>query len=862
MKTLIKKEIRLLPPAWIVAMLLAVISPWILPSPYGGQSPLNPLFHFIFPLGVLFLGITSFGMEFNSGTFGISLSQPMDRRTIWKVKTTTLFIAFLGVWSAAVISFLCRLYVSGVFELSDWQNFKFYSLEILTLSALVAFSGGLWTTLLLQQMTGAFWVTLLTPLALLVGIEILLGTWIASDWILNMVLIAVLTAYSVAGFSLARWLFFHAQDTRWTDGNISFAWHAGAESRTARPARRSGHWASALVLKEFHLHQVNILIAGILLVFQLSCLAALKIYPHFRADVRFALESVCVIWFLMPLLIGSSAIAEERRLGVLETQLCLPASRTTQWFAKFSIALLLSLLFGGIVPFAVTRIGVADSSLHVPAAVFIIYPLVFSFVSTYASSLVRSTLLAIGTAMAIAALLWAASAAIVTWNFGHLFLKDYPSYQTVGILLIVLFLGLPLLLVVLAGLTFWNFKWSHEQPKLWWRNIISVLVAVLSVCVLANAIYFRAWEPLTAIQPAPGPARLDSATILKGRSPNAFFTILPDGRIWSDTVAYHDVSNQLWQTTVLVPENNGARFIGGSNWVDVAADRLQAVGIQSDGTLWSMQRKWNPSHNWRGQSDPLTLAQIGSDTDWVQVAADQNGFMLLKRDESLWRWGTHDFDFEHQQTSIPEKFKLDRAMIPFRISAETDWLDLFSSHNVAYAKRRDGSLWRWAQPWDTNSESSLVPVSEVNTNGPWSSIAFLENGTFAGIKTNGELWLYSSESGLGSARSKKSNVVKTRLGGNAKWKICGTESWNGIWAIRDDGTLWKWPPLWAISDNFESDAVQLGTRSDWLSLSDAWLCGVGLAADGSVWAWDQPSRHIWLAPSRKPVYMGNIFEGR
>jgi hypothetical protein len=33
-----------------------------------------------------------------------------------------------------------------------------------------------------------------------------------------------------------------------------------------------------------------------------------------------------------------------------------------------------------------------------------------------------------------------------------------------------------------------------------------------------------------------------------------------------------------------------------------------------------------------------------------------------------------------------------------------------------------------------------------------------------------------------------------------------------------------------------------------------------LAPDGNLYAWDQPSRHLWLAPSRLPVHIGNIFQ--
>ena len=876
MNWLIKKEIRLLLPAWIAAMLLAIVAPWILPVQYALGHSLGSLVLLLFPLGVLILAITPFGQEFNSGAISTLLAQPLDRQRIWRTKTTILALALLIVCFAAYASFLCRFnaIAEGASHLSFngalgspafWAEFRLDTLEGLAISALVAFSGGLWTTLLFRQMTAAFWFTLLIPGAIAMIITAGLQVFVLSENSLNWIVIIVLVAYSIAGFFFARHLFLHAQDTQWTGGNISFAWRTEAGPRPARPAGQSRNWASALLSKEFHVHQVNICIAGVLLLFQLSCLAALKIYPHFSHDTAFALKSVWVIWFFMPILIGSSVIAEERRLGVMETQLCLPASRRAQWFAKLSVALVLSLLFGSLLPFATIKLGGADYGDNPPAALFLIYPFAMSLVSIYASSLVRSTLLAIGTAMATTAILWAAGIAIVTWNFGNLFLNefDYGSKTTTGLSTIILFLGLPVLLVVLGRLTFWNFKWLHEGSELWRRNIISVFVTVLSVGIFTNAIYFRAWEFATSIEPTQGAARLEHSTNLKFGSFNSVFAVLPDGRIWSDMVAYHDVSNLWWQTTVLVPKNNESRFLGGSNWVDVAVDNLQLLGIHSDGTLWSIQRKWDPSRSWWRQSGPVNLAQIGSDTDWAQVNGGQNSFMLLKDDGSLWRWGTNGFDWKHEGVSIPKKLELDRAMMPSRVGTEADWMGLFSSGATAYARKRDGSLWRWEQSWGANSESGLVAVSEVNTNGPWSRIAISQNDAFAEVKTNGEFWLFVTQYGLAASET-KSKVVKIRLGENAKWRSCGNELWNGIWAIRDDGTLWKWPPVWTILNNSlnnsPSNPIQLGTRSDWLALSDAWQFGLSLAADGSVWAWGQPSRHIWLAPPRKPIYMGNIFD--
>ena len=42
------------------------------------------------------------------------------------------------------------------------------------------------------------------------------------------------------------------------------------------------------------------------------------------------------LWLLIPWLMGCVAIAEERKLGTMESQLCLPVNRRLQFAVKFT----------------------------------------------------------------------------------------------------------------------------------------------------------------------------------------------------------------------------------------------------------------------------------------------------------------------------------------------------------------------------------------------------------------------------------------------------------------------------------------------------------------------------------------------
>jgi ABC-type transport system involved in multi-copper enzyme maturation permease subunit len=869
MNPLVKKEIRLLLPAWIAAMVLVVFSPWISvlvacliytsPDEWIAQGGL----HFWLPLaafGFLFLGLTSFGQEFSSGTFSTLLSQPMERGRLWQIKITTLALAFVSVWVVALLSgyTFCVLdhwtAGGGAFWTLFRRDFlvaaKSEAFEFLTLSILVTFTGGLWTTLLLRQTTGAFWFTLLAPCAICLGIGTVLTDWFANinDSGINKVIIAALLLYSIAGFALARRLFFRAQDAQWTGGEISFPWLGKIFERdTALVSARPGLWLPALARKEIHLQQANILIAAIVLALNLFSLLLHKIHPHFEnPDVQIIFEVHWMLWLLMPLLIGSVAIAEERKLGILETQLCLPVSRRTQLFVKFSVALILSLFLGGGMPLLLEGTKALDPFY----AIFIVAGAIF-IPSFYSSSVVRTTLQAIGLAIffGLAIIVFEAVSAFNILRIGR-----YSSSAQLGLELLKLYLGPPILLLTLGWLTLWNFEWLHENRKRWRRNLLTLAAAFASIFILINGIYFRGWELFMPAE-SRGPARLEKSTpVAFAQNYNTLYATLPNGRLWADTLAFQNISNRWWESTVVVPNRCRAQFLAGSNWVQVAADNFQALGIQSDGTLWSLQRHWNPSRRRLFQTGSINVTRLGPDTDWLQVASGSMGFLALKKDGSLWVWGNHQFSRGYRQNTVPQKFKADLGALPVRVGNEANYTGLLSSSPSPYAIKTDG---RW---WTRQEESNHVVtmILETNLNNQWSNWTFSGDSWFVGVKTNGELWYYFTENSW-----PKNNPIQRhiQLGRDAKWKTA-TFAGDAILAMRDDGTLWSWSPRWDLGNNQNSvNAVQLGNHSDWIALTGDWTVGLALAPDGNLYAWDQPSHHIWLAPSRRPLCVGNIFEG-
>lgn len=850
MNPLIKKEIRLLLPMWIAAMLLAIAPVWIFGSldlhffgSLGGNYYTN--FTWIpgscFAFGVILLGSASFGQEFSLGTFDVLLSQPVERRRLWFVKILVLTFVFILVLLALLVSWQIHFnlydiayyqrqplaHVAPIMSWSNWGSSALY--------ATACFSGGLWTTLLLRRMSEAFWVNVLVPPAIIVIVGAVLGEFIASSKIINLATMTVLALYSVAGFAWARWLFLRAQDLQWTGGIIALS----SRKRTAeQTASRPRHWLTALVWKELQLHQANLLIAGVVLLLHLASVVIRKVHPHFAdPNVQGLLELIWMLWLLIPLLIGSAAVAEEHRVGVIESQLCLPVSRRFQFILKFSVALILSLVLGGLMPFAIER------AINLDQWIFVIAAVIF-FISFYASTVARTTIQAIGLTIVVAAAIYfcAVVTAVSVFKFGG----AWP-YARVGLGLLTLYLGVPIFLLTLAGLMYWNFKWLHPDGKLRWRNGITLFGSFAAIFVLTYAVYFRVWEFLTPVEPPHGPIRLKALTppkLLAGE--DAISVLLADGRLWTEQTRLNRFGR-------ILPLLNTRQFIGGSNWVRAATDPFRIAGIQSDGSLWSVQ-----TYSVRPEY-PLT--RIGSDTNWVQVSGGY-GFLLLKKDGTLWAWGADD------NSLSPENLERYLTMPPMRVGNETNWMEVFGR----WARKSDGSVWVLGF---TRRGTDFVPqlgqVPGGSGEKPFISQA-LNGWLTAEVNTNNELWFIATPpvENYESIKPDKFQIAK-----NAKWKAVAFASDNSMIALRSDGTLWQWPAFFWVRKSPRFDLslypsrpdlikpIQLGNYSDWIALRSIWpSLSIALAADGSLWVWKDPSKYEWLAPSRKPVYLGNIFSAQ
>ncbi|HTJ00514.1 MAG TPA: hypothetical protein VL527_16660 [Dongiaceae bacterium] len=868
MNALLKKEIRLLGPSFAAGLVATLGILFLGPDP-GSSTALIAIGVFLAVVAVvIFLALSSFGAEMSAGTFALLLAQPVSRERIWRIKTGLLAGALvLGgcFWCALLyLRFVLMPHPKGFADFWDIAPATWIFLPVI-------YSGALWTVLLFRQVMVAFWVTLLLPAVLLQ--LLLLGLGEDATNLFPRVAVGLMLVYSIAGFIFARRLFLHAEDIAWTGGNITLPEVRGLNRWLSRgKSQRTRRPVTALFWKELLLHQAQLLVAGGLAVIHLVFIVVRNVgHVDPSGTTAFLLTNYWAIWIIMPVLVGAAALAEERKFGTQAGQLCLPVSPRAQFWLKLGTTLLVGVLLGLVPPLVLEGLAsVAAPWLHLPVLLnpfgrilhpdpgallaWLLLVLALGFVSFYASTLTRNSLQALGPAiLGIMLLGFIGRASYQPWLVG------LGDWWRGGLLILI---ATPLLILTLLRLAGQNFRVLQFSGADWRRNLISLIATLALAVVATTAIFHRFWEKLTPL-PAHGLARwsLQEPPVLRSRG-DVYEVTFPDGRAWVGS--YISTSGSHWDYLLgnyRFTASPNDHFVAGGDWQQlVRLQDAQLAGIKSDGSLWvaaeprgyvqnSHPRPGNPP--WMVKRSE-TMIRVGAASDWQQIAPNFLSALLIKKDGTLWRWGTNNWDFKHHKWPGMQTF------IPERVGTESDWAELSFAGWQLVLRQTNGQVWstgtqqtrrsRELAPglavgdlgnFGTNQWRSLTTVCSIGNwnNSEWTSCR-------VGVREDGTLHAFIQH------RSDTANVAGTvdttdvPLSRDAQWVQAASCNFQTV-TLKRDGSLWLW--------DFPLDYQALGTRvanvvqttkpvrmdphSDWVAIADAGYGIISLAADGSLWYW-------------------------
>ena len=886
MNPFLKKEIRLLLPTFVFAVAVALASIFFHDQAGGWFNSIGYFLGGIFfPAVVIMLALNTFGVEVGTQTFFMMLAQPVTRLRIWQTKVTLLALAITAV---GLVWYVSVVVPAGYYQLGIVPENQADILVSAFLFGLVAFSGSLWTVLLLRQVAAAFWFTLIVPGALLTIVAACCSG--SSDEFILAMITSVLGIYSLAGFFFARWLFFRAQDLQWTGGNIVLPeWRGLGRVRAAAGNIRMWRPNTALWRKEIQLHQSQLVIAFVLFVLHLAVLAVRGLCDLSKSrDLEVLLKGFWVFWLVMPLLVGCAAVAEERKLGIHEGQLCLPVKRRTQFVIKLLVALGLSVFLGGLMPILL-EIGQILPSVHFSTSygdwleLLILpgIPALICTISFYVSTMARNTLQTLAPAALGVILVWP----LIFITAGAII----PPYDFLWHGPLGAFIILPILAVTLLLLTYSNFQRVLTGWNLVGRNLPTIVSSIAIGVVLTSTIYHRVWEKLTPFEPAHGSPRLSLSQPVSLKSdPTGLSAFLPDGRIWTAPVFVQPPASFFGNFKVSSPD---ARNLPGTNWLAFEHNYWLAAGIRSDGTLWVSKNPVLPDAkpNSRGKmsTDMLNdLVQVGVETNWRSVLPISYSVFLVKDDGTLWRLGGN-------REYKPEQWPALQTLTIRQLGSESNWAGVANCGLDLCLYKTDGTAWIVGN-WSTNQQAFIEIESNlvVHAVPPFDhhqmqSTATISHGlTFGvGIRNDGTFRIWAHERSSRRHRNEYEwSVTDQQIGTGTNW-LAVAGNWDQAVTLKNDGTLWlwdfrqnqprDWDPLRFDAEVAKTVPVRLGTHSDWIAISDDFA----LAADGSLWFWplmdaSQLSNFLgfsryenngqnWrplLDISRKPQLLGNVFD--
>lgn len=181
----------------------------------------------------------------------------------------------------------------------------------------------------------------------------------------------------------------------------------------------------------------------------------------------------------------------------------------------------------------------------------------------------------------------------------------------------------------------------------------------------------------------------------------------------------------------------------GTTWCGVSLGRNLAIGIKTDGTVWTWGRNSYGQlgdNTTEGRSSPGQ--EITSGTSWCRIAAGYNHSMGIKTDGSLWAWG------RNVAGRLGNNSTTDRCSPVQEISSSTSWCQAAGGRQFSAAIKTDGSLWTWGfntcgPLGDNTTIDRSSPVREITSSNIWCQVT-ADFAISAAVRTDGSLWAWGN----------------------------------------------------------------------------------------------------------------------
>ncbi len=292
------------------------------------------------------------------------------------------------------------------------------------------------------------------------------------------------------------------------------------------------------------------------------------------------------------------------------------------------------------------------------------------------------------------------------------------------------------------------------------------------------------------------------------------FAIKTDGTLWAWGINQNATIGDNTRVARSTPRQISAGANRITGWKQVSTGYFTSIAVRDDGTLWS----WGsnnygqlgnnlPLSTFRSTPIQITIASLGGSNGWKYVTGGDAASCAIREDGSLWCWG---FNITGQVGDNTVQYRSTPRQISIAVPGGLyGWKQVSSGREVVAAIRNDGTMWAWGLNVGDNTGEFRSTPRQVSIAQPgglygWKQLSCGYNGV-AAIRNDGTLWSWGDNEGgqIGdNTRSIRLTPVQ-EITSSTNWKyvsanvitnasVLGGSSIGRTCAIKTDGTLWAW----------------------------------------------------------------------
>jgi len=269
--------------------------------------------------------------------------------------------------------------------------------------------------------------------------------------------------------------------------------------------------------------------------------------------------------------------------------------------------------------------------------------------------------------------------------------------------------------------------------------------------------------------------------------------IRTDGTLWA--WGYNN-AGQLGTAGTTSQQTGPVQVGSATDWAVVAVGDSHTMAIKTNGTLWA----WGANSNGQlgtGNTTSVTNGpvQVGTAKDWVAIECGASFTVALKDYGAVYAWGSNAYGQVADGTTTSPRSS------PVQVGTDEDWVAVAAGDNHAMAIKTDGTLWGWGRNNSgqvgngntTTPQNRIVQVGTTNgTAGNWVAVSCGSEHTVA-IKRNGTLWGWGyntyGQVGDNSTTNRNAPVL---VDAENDWTAVAANGGQHSSAIKANGSLYTW----------------------------------------------------------------------